>query len=69
MIFFGKNSEFFKVINGNKKNKNKNATQDFHDFSVGRERANKQFFFWPYCQLAPPPTSIVTTLGTLLLLL
>ena len=47
MIFFGKNSEFFKVINGNKKNKNKNATQDFRDFSVGRERANKQFFFLP----------------------
>ena len=31
-----------------KKNKNKNATQDFRDFSVGRERANKQFFFLPY---------------------
>ena len=30
-----------------KKNKNKNATQDFRDFSAGRERANKQFFFWP----------------------
>ena len=49
MIFFGKNSEFFKVINGNKKNKNKNATQDFRDFSVGRERANKQFFL-PYSE-------------------
>ena len=29
------------------KKKNRNATQDFRDFSVGRERANKQFFFWP----------------------
>ena len=45
--FLAKKSEFFKVINGNKKkNKNKNATQDFHDFSVGRERANEQFFFF-----------------------
>ena len=43
MIFFGKNSEFFKVIN---ENTNKNATQDFRDFSVGWERANKQFFFF-----------------------
>ena len=43
-IIFGKNSEFFKVRNGN--NKNKNVTQDFRVLSVGRERANKQFFFW-----------------------
>ena len=39
---FGKNSEFLKVIKGNK---NKNAAQDFCDFLVGRERASKQFFF------------------------
>ena len=30
-----------------KKNKNKNATQDFRDFSVGREGQTNNFFFWP----------------------
>ena len=45
MIFFGKKSEFFKVINGNKKNKNKNATQDFVIFrSVGKGQTNNFFF-------------------------
>ena len=44
MTIFGKNSIFFKVLKGNKRIKIKNVTLDFHDFSVGRERAHKHFF-------------------------
>ena len=46
MTFFGKNLVFFEVLKGYK-NKSKNATLDFRDFSVGQERANKQFLFRP----------------------
>ena len=44
MIFFAKKYEFFKVLKEEKR-KEKKTTQDFRDFSVGRERANKHFFF------------------------
>ena len=48
--FFAKKYEFCKVLKEEekkkKKKKEKNPTQDFRDFSVGRERANKHFYFF-----------------------
>ena len=50
MIFFAKKYEFCKVLKEEeKKKKKKKPTQDFRDFSVGREKVNKHFcLFWPY---------------------
>ena len=43
MICLQKNTNFVRFKRGRKKEEKK-PTQDFRDFSVGRERANKQFF-------------------------